>query len=135
MFGPDDAFLNPLAGVARRVPVFVLIGGGHSRLQPVHVADVAEAVQRVLREPSSRGRTYELGGPQTYTLREIVDAILRELRSHRAKAPVPFWLARNIAHLLQLLPSSPLTRRSNFSSPTTSPGRTRQDCGISQSSP
>ena len=87
----------------------MLIGGGHSRLQPVHVADVAEAVQRVLREPSSRGRTYELGGPQTYTLREIVDAILRELRSHRAKASVPFWLARNIAHLLQLLPSSPLT--------------------------
>jgi uncharacterized protein YbjT (DUF2867 family) len=89
--------------------LFVVIGGGHTQLQPVHVADVAEAVQRVIREPLSRGRTYEIGGPRVYTLREIIDAILRELKIHRAKASVPFWLARNISRVLQLLPGSPLT--------------------------
>jgi hypothetical protein len=109
MFGFDDAFLNTLAGLARRTPLFLLIGGGRTRLQPVHVADVAEAVVRVLREPSSQGRTYELGGPRIYTLRESVDAILRALQVCRAKAPIPFWMARNIARLLQRLPGSPLT--------------------------
>jgi uncharacterized protein YbjT (DUF2867 family) len=109
MFGSDDAFLNTFAGLARRTPVFVLIGGGRTRLQPVHVADVADAVARVLREPSSPGRTYELGGPRIYTLREIVEAILRELQVRRTKASIPFWFARNLARLLQNLPSSPLT--------------------------
>jgi uncharacterized protein YbjT (DUF2867 family) len=109
MFGPDGAFLNTLAGLVRRTPLFLLIGGGQTRLQPVHVADVAKAVERVVRDPSSQGRTYELAGAQIYTLREIVDAILRELRVDRAKTSVPFWLARSAARLLQHLPSPPLT--------------------------
>jgi NADH dehydrogenase len=108
MFGPDDAFLNKLAEIGRRAPVFVLIGG-RTRMQPVHVADVAEAVRRVLAEPSSGGKTYELAGPRIYTLREIVDAILRRLELRRPKVPVPFWLSKNMARLAERLPGSPLT--------------------------
>ena len=109
MFGPDDAFLNKLAEIGRRAPFFMMIGKARTRLQPVHVADVAEAVRRVLKEPSSTGKIYELAGPRIYTLRDIVEAILRRLKLRRAKVPVPFWLSKNIARLAERLPSSPLT--------------------------
>lgn len=108
MFGPDDAFLDTLADIARRAPVFVLVGGA-TRLQPVHVADVAEAVARVLREPAARGRVYELGGPRVWTLGEVVAAILGRLRLRRPMLPLPFAVARVAAAITELLPSPPLT--------------------------
>jgi uncharacterized protein YbjT (DUF2867 family) len=69
MFGPDDAFLNVLAKIIRLTPVIPLIGGGRTRLQPIHVLDVAEAARRSLLTPGSEGHIYELGGAETYTLR------------------------------------------------------------------
>jgi len=63
MFGPGDALFGTLADLARQFPVLPLIGGGHTRLQPVYVEDVAEAVARILADHGTAGRTYELGGP------------------------------------------------------------------------
>jgi uncharacterized protein YbjT (DUF2867 family) len=63
MFGPEDAFFNRLAGLARVLPVLPLFGRGVVRLQPVYVGDTAAAVARALVDPAAPGRTYELGGP------------------------------------------------------------------------
>ena len=72
MFGPGDALFGTLADLARLLPVLPLIGGGHTRLQPVFVEDVAEAIASILTDPGTVGRTYELAGPGVYTLRELV---------------------------------------------------------------
>ena len=72
MFGPGDALFGTLAHLARLLPVLPLIGGGRTRLQPVYVEDVAEAIARMLADPGTAGRTYELAGPDVYTLRELV---------------------------------------------------------------
>ena len=48
MFGPDDAFLTTLVGLVRRLPIVPLFGDGTTRLQPVHVEDVAAAVAILL---------------------------------------------------------------------------------------
>jgi NADH dehydrogenase len=78
-------------------------------LQPVHVNDVAEAVYRSLRKPDAVGKTYELAGPETYTIREILGLVLaREGRSRRFMS-IPFVLASPLARVLQLLPGAPLT--------------------------
>ena len=61
LFGPDDAFLNRLVAMARVMPVLPLFGSGETRLQPVYVGDVAEAVAKVLIAPSAKGQVYELG--------------------------------------------------------------------------
>ena len=68
LFGPYDKFLNTLIAVTRLSPVLALFGDGDTRLQPVYVGDVAEAVLRALTTKSSQGKVYELGGPQTYPL-------------------------------------------------------------------
>jgi NADH dehydrogenase len=109
MFGPGDALFSTLAQISRLLPALPLIGGGRTRLQPVYVEDVAEAVMRLLAEPSTAGRTYELAGPGTFTLRELVDFTMRLAGRRRPILPVPFALAMAAAWIFELLPNPPLT--------------------------
>jgi uncharacterized protein YbjT (DUF2867 family) len=109
MFGPGDALFSTLAELARLLPVLPLIGGGHTRLQPVFVEDVAEAIANILADPRTVGRTYELAGPGVYTLRELVQMTLRLMSKRRLLIPVPFAVAKIQARLFELLPNPPLT--------------------------
>jgi NADH dehydrogenase len=109
MFGPGDALFGTLAHLARLLPVLPLIGDGHTRLQPVYVEDVAEAVARILADPGTAGGTYELAGPTVYTLRELFNIALRIMGRRRLIVPVPFAVAQVQARLFELLPNPPLT--------------------------
>jgi NADH dehydrogenase len=109
MFGPGDALFGTLADIVRLFPVVPLIGGGRTRVQPVYVEDVAEAIARVLAGRGSAGQTYELAGPGAYTLRELVGFVLRLVGKRRLLVPVPFAVAEVQARLFELLPSPPLT--------------------------
>jgi uncharacterized protein YbjT (DUF2867 family) len=109
MFGPGDALFGTLADLARLLPVLPLISGGRTRLQPVYVEDVAEAVARILADPGTVGRTYELAGPGVYTLRELVRFTLRVVGKRRLLIPVPFAVAAIQARLFEFLPRPPLT--------------------------
>jgi NADH dehydrogenase len=109
MFGPGDALFGTLAHLARLLPVLPLIGGGHSRLQPVYVENVAEAIAGILADPATAGRTYELAGPDVYTMRELVMIVLRIIGKRRLLVPVPFAVAEAQARLFELLPNPPLT--------------------------
>lgn len=110
VFGPEDAFFNRFAQLARLLPALPLIGGGRTRFQPVFVGDVAEAVRRALERPEARGRIYELGGPKIYTFKEILEIVLAETGRRRLLVPVPFWIAELQARLLELSPIPLLTR-------------------------
>ena len=109
MFGPGDALFGTLADLSRLLPVLPLIGGGRTRLQPVYVGDVAEAIVRILADRETAGRTYEIAGPGVYTLRELVAIALRLIGRRRLLLPVPFAVAEVQARLFELLPSPPLT--------------------------
>lgn len=109
MFATDDAFLRGLVAIVRSAPVIPLIGGGHTRLQPIHVRDVAEAICRSMRDPATCGKVFELGGPKSYTLRELIGMIAARMGRHPALIPIPFFLARPMARLLELFPNAPLT--------------------------
>jgi uncharacterized protein YbjT (DUF2867 family) len=107
MFGPGDGLFGTIAQLARRLPVMPLIGGGHTRLQPVYVEDVAEAITLMLTDSGSAGRTYELAGPRVYTLRELVEIVLHLVGKHRLLVPIPFAMAEAQARLFELLPFNP----------------------------
>ena len=109
MFGPGDALFGTLADVARMLPALPLIGGGRTRVQPVYVEDVAEAVTRMLADPGAAGRTYEVAGPQVYTWQELVRLALRMIGRRRLLVAVPVAAAEILARLFELLPSPPLT--------------------------
>ena len=110
IFGPDDSFLNKLAALARQSPVLPLFGSGRTRLQPVFVDNVAQACVRVLADPSTACRVYELGGPQVYTYRELVQLVLGQIGRRKAVIPVPFLVWDILAVVMALHPNPPLTR-------------------------
>jgi len=107
IFGPEDGFFNKFAELARYVPALPLIGGGKTRFQPVFVGDVAQAILAGLSRQD--GRTYELGGPVSYTFKELMLLILRETGRKRILVPLPFGIATLKAAFLQLLPNPLLT--------------------------
>jgi uncharacterized protein YbjT (DUF2867 family) len=109
MFGPGDALFGTLAELARVLPVLPLIGGGRTRLQPVFVEDVAEAIARILADPGTVGRVYELAGPRVYTLRDLIAFTLRVVGKRRLLMPLPFIVAKIQARLFEFLPNPPLT--------------------------
>lgn len=109
VFGQEDEFFNRFAALARISPALPLIGGGHTKFQPVFAGDVALAVVEALSRPEAGGKTFELGGPEVLTFKEIMQRILHHCRRKRLLVPVPFGVARFKAAFLQLLPSPMLT--------------------------
>jgi len=112
VFGAEDKFFNKFASLARFFPALPLIGGGHTKFQPVFVGDVAAAILRCVEDTATRGKTYELGGPTVYSFKELMQIVLRETGRKRLLVPLPFFLARIQAFFLQMpamvLPIDPL---------------------------
>ena len=109
VFGPEDKFFNRFAGMAMMSPVLPLIGGGHTKFQPVYVGDVADGIMAVLKTPDAAGKTYEFGGPAAYSFRELMELMLAEIGIKRLLAPLPWGLAGFQAKFLQHAPGAPLT--------------------------
>jgi uncharacterized protein YbjT (DUF2867 family) len=110
VFGPEDDFFNRFAALARMSPVLPLIGGGHTRFQPVYVCDVAAAALRCVERPETAGLTYELGGSNIYTFKELMQLVCAETHRRRLLMPIPFSMAMLKASVLGLLPKPMLTR-------------------------
>ena len=108
LFGPEDDFFNRFAALARLSPVLPLVGGGHTRFQPVFVGDVAHAIALAVGGDARRGTIYELGGPEVRTLKQLMQYILATIERRRMLVPLPFFAANFKAMFLQFMPP-PLT--------------------------
>src|ERR1700694_5218708 len=104
VFGPEDQFTNRFASLARISPALPLIGGGVTKLQPVYVGDVATAVADAVDGKTRAGATYELGGPEVLSMREIIELILATIERKRMLVSLPFGLAKLQALFLQFAP-------------------------------
>src|SRR5436190_2427480 len=105
MFGPEDQFTNRFAALARMSPVLPLIGG-NTRMQPAYVGDVATAVADAVDGKTKAGATYQLGGPEVLTMREIMRSIFKMTDRERMLVPLPFGLAKLQALFLQFAPGA-----------------------------
>ena len=109
VFGAEDQFFNRFAGMAQLLP-FMPVIAGETRMQPVYVGDVADAVIAGLTGLDTAGKTYELGGPRVWTFREILAYILSETKRKRPLVTIPMGMARFQASIAELLPTKPFTR-------------------------
>lgn len=99
VFGPEDDFFNRFAAMASHpmtnvLPFLPAIGGGKTKLQPVYAGDVAEAIANAVTREDVDGKTYELGGPRTYTFIELYDFIGKTIDRKRYAMPLPFMVAK-----------------------------------------
>jgi uncharacterized protein YbjT (DUF2867 family) len=106
VFGPEDEFTNRFAALARLSPALPLIGGGTTRMQPVYVGDVATAIADAVDGKAKAGATYELGGPEVLTMREIIETIQQITDRDRMLLSLPFGLAKLQSILLQFAPGA-----------------------------
>ena len=110
MFGPRDTFLNRFAGLLGAVPFAFPLAMPHARFQPVFVDDVVDAIVRCLQQPGASSRqTYQLGGPQIYTLREIVGMVAKITGRGRVIVGLPNFAARIQALLMDFVPGRPFS--------------------------
>ena len=108
--GPEDDFFNRFAEMTRFLPALPLIGGGKTRFQPVYVGDVASAIRSSLEQNDARGKTFEVGGPRTYSFKALLRYMLEVIERKRFLINLPFGVAAVQARLFELLPVPPLTR-------------------------
>lgn len=109
IFGPGDSFLIRFANLLRVVPLVFPLAMPQTRFAPVHVADVVEAIARVLREPSTACSVYQLFGPDTYTLRELVQLVSDQLGLRRQIIGLPRTVSRLQAAIMDFVPGKPFS--------------------------
>jgi len=109
VFGPEDRFLNLFAGLQKFFPL-MLLACPDAKFQPVHVADVAECVQRALGDGASIHHSYDLCGPKVYTLRELVRFAGVASGHRRPIVGLPDSLAYLQALALEFLPVKLMSR-------------------------
>lgn len=108
IFGAEDKFFNLFADLATKSPVLPLIGGGHTKFQPVYVGDIAAAVITVL-ESEMQGGIYELAGPRVYTFKELMTYILSVTQRRCCLVSVPYKVGSAVGFFAQMLPNPLLT--------------------------
>ena len=109
VFGREDNFVNRFAGLARIFPVLPVVKPA-MRIQPVYAADLGRAIAAAALDPASHGgRTYEAGGPQVMTMRELMEWVDETTGHSRALVDVPDAAAGLIARLTGWAPLAPLT--------------------------
>lgn len=108
IFGQGDGFFNLFGFLARSFPIMPLIGR-NTRIQPVYVGDVAEAIARAADGMVRTGKVYELGGSEIVTMEEVIERVLEETRRRRPVLPLPMGVAKPLAGLMALLPKPLLT--------------------------
>jgi NADH dehydrogenase len=109
VFGPEDRFLNQFAQIARFLPV-LFVPCPQARFSPVYVGDVASAMVAALGDPEVRGKRYELCGPRTYTLKELVEYVCVATGRRRMVVGLSDSLSYLQARLMEFLPGTPMTR-------------------------
>ncbi len=108
IFGLDDGFFNLFGAIARLSPILPLVGGD-TKMQPIYVGDVAEAFAVAAMGGVKGGKIYEIGGPKTETMRELLERLLAETGRNNMIVPVPTPIARMVGSVLQILPNPWLT--------------------------
>ncbi|KAL6635353.1 hypothetical protein ACP70R_028024 [Stipagrostis hirtigluma subsp. patula] len=104
MIGTEDRILNRWAQFAKNWGFLPLVDGGSSKIQPVYVIDVAGAIVNSLKDDgTSMGKTYELGGPEIYTVHELAELMYETIREWPRYVNVPLPVARAIASPREML--------------------------------
>jgi len=109
IFGPEDKFFNTFASLVQFSPFIPLIGGGKTKFTPVYVGDVAQAVVKALELNNLKNKIYELGGPENFTFKQLMEILLNEIKKKRLLVSIPFGLAKFQSYFFQLMPNPLVT--------------------------
>jgi uncharacterized protein YbjT (DUF2867 family) len=108
VFGRQDQFINRFAAMLRLSPVVPVVAPA-TKFQPVFVGDVAAAIAAALGDARFKGKTFELGGPQTLSMHALLAWIARAIGRNPMLIDLPDAAASLIANATGWLPGAPIT--------------------------
>ena len=109
IFGPRDVSLNRFLGFARTLPFVPMTNFGRQLLAPIFIDDVAGIAADALASEPALDRAFEIGGPETLSMRQIISRALRVAGIRRPIVPAPGLLVKLVALPMTLLPTPPLS--------------------------
>lgn len=110
-YGPEDKALDRIARIARWSPVVPVLGWKSQRVMPVLADDIGLAVAAAFANPGTWNCTYEIGGPDVMTMKEVVETLLDVMGKRRLLVPAPKPLMKIAAWPISLLPNGFLSPR------------------------
>jgi predicted dehydrogenase/nucleoside-diphosphate-sugar epimerase len=111
VYGPEeDTLFGFIAKQIRTLPVVPVIGDGRWVSRPVHVEDLAAAIETCVVRPETIGRVYDIGGTDAVSFDELIDRIGREIGIRPRKVHIPFSIGLGVASAVaRVLPNPPIT--------------------------
>ena len=109
IFGRHDQFINLFANLIKFLPVIVL-AKPNAKFQPIWVEDVASCFVNALQNPDTYSKSYDLGGPTVYTLRELVQKVMEFLGKNRPIIGLSDRLSMTQAFAMEFLPIKLMSR-------------------------
>ena len=109
IFGRGDSFINLFANLVKYLPV-IFLAKPDAKFQPIWVDDVAQCFVNALENTATYSKSYELGGPNIYTLRQLVQKVMAILGKQRPIIGLNHTLSMAQAFALELLPIKLMTR-------------------------
>ncbi len=109
IFGRRDSFFNRFAQLLRLAPVMPL-ACADSKMQPVYIGDVCDAMIGALHNPDNVGQVINLGGPEVFTLKELVTMTGEMAGIKRPIIELPDALSKIQAFVLEFVPGKPFSR-------------------------
>ncbi|ELZ41808.1 complex I NDUFA9 subunit family protein [Halorubrum tebenquichense] len=107
--GEFVSFTKRLKGMfAPGVPLYPLPGGGKTRFQPIHVEDLVPMIAAAVTDEEHVGETYEIGGPEVLTLRQVTDLVYEAEKKGVTILPLPMPLAKIGLSVLGAVPGFPM---------------------------
>ncbi len=103
VFGPEDRFTNTMSGLLRLLPFFPIPGDGRSLLQPLWVEDLVTCLIWALQNPEMINQTYEVGGGEYFTFRQVVETLMNATHTRRAFLSLPPPYMRSLFVMLDAL--------------------------------
>jgi uncharacterized protein YbjT (DUF2867 family) len=115
IFGEGDSFFNRFAQLLSIMPGFFPLTCARARFAPVYIGDVVDAFINSMDNPETYGKNYELCGPESFSLYELVKYTAAQINSDCTIIPLNFFLSKPIAMMMGLIPGAPITL-DNFNS-------------------
>ncbi len=120
IFGRKDSFFNRFAKLLKISPLFFPLACYRTKFSPVYVLDVVEMISKILDDPNSYNRSYQLCGPKTYSLKNLVDYTSKTLNCRCVIIPLNNVLSHIQARVFDFLPGKPFSTDNYLSAQTDS---------------
>ena len=108
VYSVNDTFTTRFMSLLNFFPIFPLYYGGKTKFAPIHASDLTDIIFFVI-EKNIRGKKIEIVGPKIFTFLEILNTLSKCINKKRVFLPLPFFLAKFSAKILEKMPNPLLT--------------------------